>query len=293
MDITELETQALSGSFSMSDRPTKRRRQSSSVPGAKGIQKTASRIMAKARKSEFTKNVKAVISAMTESKKAFHTSGNTLTMFNSGIDSNGDILQVLPAISNGNTDGTRIGDEIRAQSLNVKGYVKLAVNAVDNSTKLPAVAVRVMCVSFKNRACYSDAALAGTQLISLLQKGTTTVGFTGLLSDLYAPINTEGFTVHHDEIIYLNQTYIAAIGASQPSARVPIDAKDTVKFINFNVRCKNRKLHYDEDFGAGIYPTNFSPVMLLGYTYLDGSAADTVSTNVGLQYDSTFRYEDA
>lgn len=286
MNPTLAETQPL-----INPRPFKRQRKGRQ--GDRATKKTASRILEKARKSEFTRNVKAIISSMTETKKAFHSSANTLTMFNSGIDSNGDILQVLPAISQGTGDGARVGDEVRAQSLRVQGYVKLNVNAVDSSTKLPSVAVRLMCVSFKNRPCYSDASLAGSQLISLLQKGTTTTGFTGLLSDLYAPINTEGFTVHHDEVIYLNQTYIAAIGASQPSSRVPIDAKDTVKFIDFYVKCKNRKLHYDEDFGTGIYPTNFSPVMLLGYSYLDGSAADTVSTNVGFQYDTTFRYEDA
>lgn len=292
MDYGETELETYSESPIMY-RPIKRQRGEPKAKASKALNKTASGILSKARKSQFTRNVKAIISSMTETKKAFHTSGNALTMFNSGIDSNGDILQILPAIAQGSTEGQRVGDQVRGQSLNVRGYVKLNLNATDNSTKLPAVAVRMMCVTFKNRQCYSDAALAGSQLISLLQKGATTSAFTGLLSDLYAPINTEGFTVHHDEVIHLNQTYIAAIGAAQPSARVPIDAKDTVKFFNFYVKCKNKKLCYDEDFGAGIYPTNFSPVMLMGYVYLDGSAADTLSTNVGMQYDTTFRYEDA
>lgn len=274
-------------------RPYKRQRAEAKSKTSKSTYKTASKIIEKARKSEFTKNVKAVISAMTETKRAFHKSGDTMTMFNSGIDSNGDVLQVLPNIAQGTTDGQRVGEQIRAQSLNVRGYVKLNINSTDNSTKLPTVAVRLMCCAMKNRPCYTDAYYGGTQLATLLQKGTTTVGFTGVLSDLYAPINTEAFTVYHDEVIYLNQTYVAAIGASQPSSRVPIDAKETTKFFDFWIKCKNKKLLYDEDVGGGINPTNFGPFLCLGYVYLDGSSPDTLSTNVGMQYDSIFKYEDA
>lgn len=272
-----------------------KRQRVETVSKKKGYKK-AGTVYQKMKKSQFKRDVRAVLSAMAETKKAFHTSGNSLVMFNSGIDSTGDIMQLMPAIYPGATDGQRVGDQIRARSMNVRGYVKLNINstsAIDNSTKLPTVICRLMVVSMKNKASFPDASASAAPLATLLQKGTTTVGFTGLLSDIYAPINTEAFTIHHDENFYLSQDFVGTYGASAPSSRETIDVKNTVKFFNVNVKCFNRVLRYDEDTGSGIYPTNFSPILLLGYAYLDGSAADTLSTNVGLQYDSRFTYEDA
>lgn len=255
-------------------------------PMKDGVQK-------KTKRSAFTRDVKAVLSALAENKQAFHTTGNSLVMFNSGIDAVGDMMQIVPAIAQGVGDSNRIGDQIRAKSLNIKGYVKLNLNDVPDSTKLPSVICRMMIVSLKTRPSYIDATASSAPLATLLKKGGTTVGFTGLLSDIYAPINTDVFTVHHDTNFYLNQTFVNAIGASVPSQYVPQDISGTVKFFNFQVKCKNRLLRYDEDVGSGLYPANFGPMLLLGYSYLDGSSPDTISTNVGLQYDCTLTYEDA
>lgn len=149
-----------------------------------------------------------------------------------------------------------------------------------------------MIVSLKTRPGYYDATGASAQLSSLLKKGGTTTGFTGLLSDVFCPINTDLFTVHHDRRFYLNQSFINVIGASAPSTTIVQDVKNTVKFFNFNVKCKNKVLKYDSAIGSGIYPTNFGPFMLLGYANLDGSTDSALTTPLGLQYDSVLRFED-
>lgn len=244
-------------------------------------------------RSEFTRNVKAVLSSLAEDKMAFTSSANALVMFNSAVDSAGDMIQILPGISQGTGDSNRIGDQIRAKSFNVKGYVKLNFNDVPDSLKLPNVICRLMVVSMKSRPSYIDAAASSATLATLLKKGGTTTGFGGLLSDIYAPINTDAFTVHHDEHFYLNQSFINAVGVSAPSAYITQDISKTVKFFNINIKCKNRLLRYDEDVGSNILPSNFGPMLLLGYSYLDGSSPDTLSTNVGLEYASTLAFEDA
>jgi len=243
--------------------------------------------------SRFIKAVQKIISSNQETKQAFHTTGPSLVYYNSGIDSSGDMTQILPAISQGLDANNRIGEQIRAKSLNVKGYIRLNVNDVAESTKLTNVIVRMMVVSLKVRSSFPDAQGSTAQLQSLLKKGGTTTGFSGVLSDIYAPINTDLWTVHHDKKFYLSQSFVNSIGASPPSTTVTHDISKTVKFFNFNVKCKNKVLKYDEDTASNIYPTNYAPMILLGYSYLDGSAPDVLSANVGLCYDSVLNYEDA
>lgn len=244
-------------------------------------------------RGNFVRKVKAVISSLTEDKQAYTTTSNaSMIMFNSGIDNTADIQALVPAIAQSTADNGRIGDQIRGKKLTVSGYVKLNINDVADSTKLPNVAVRMMIVSYKNRPSYDQVTASAAPLATLLKKGGTTVGFTGVLSDLHAPINRDVFTVHHDKKFYLRQDYINAIGASVPSQYISQDVSNTVKFFKLNVPCK-KIMKYDEDVASGSWPVNYCPFLILGYTYLDGSSPDVVATNVGLSYDSIFTYEDA
>lgn len=239
------------------------------------------------------KAIKKVISEQTETKQAFTTSGNTLIKFNSNIDSVGDLVQILPGISSGTGENQRIGNQIRSQSLNIKGFIKLDLNEIPDSTKLPNVMVRMMVVSMKTAGSFIDAQAQSPKIGTLLKKGATTTAFSGLLQDLYAPINTDVFTVHYDKRFNLSQSYINSQGASPPSTFFAQDISNTVKFFNIKVKCKNRLLKFDEDVGSDILPSNFAPFILLGYSYLDGSSADALDTKVGLCYDSILNFEDA
>lgn len=255
---------------------------------------TAKKAVRKARKSNFVKAVKRVISSTVETKQAFMTSAtNSLTLFNSGINAAGDMLQVLPNISQGTTDNSRIGDQIIAKKLNIKGYVKLNVNDVMDSLTLPNVICRLMVISLKYRSAYPDSAGSSAPLAALLKKGGTTTNFSGNLSDIYADVNTDLWTVHADRKFYLNQSYVATPGAAPAQSIVSTDVSKTVKFFNINVNCRNKKLLYDGAVTSGLSPTNFAPMLVLGYAYLSGDVIDTVSANVGLHYISKFDFEDA
>lgn len=246
----------------------------------------------KVQNKKLTNIVKSIIHKQSETKQAFLTTGNSLTMFNSGVNTTADMLQVLPNITASVNDNGRIGDQIRAQRLNVRGYIKLNTNSVFNSGTLPAVVARLMVVTLKSKPNYTEATSSATPLGGLLKIGGSTTGFNGNLQQIYAPINTDLWTVHVDKKFYLNQTYLLQPGGASATAQ-PVDVKNTVKFFNFNIRCKNRLLKYDSNVSSGLLPTNFGPIMLLGYSYLDGTTPDVVSTNLGLQFDTIFDYEDA
>ena len=258
----------------------------------RGYRRNAKRVTKPKRKSTFAQRVKKVMSSVAETKQAFHSSGTSLVMFNSGIDATGDLQQIVPSIVNGTEQNQRIGQQIRAQKLNVKGYIKLNVNQLTDSTTLPSVIARMMVVSMKTAGNFNDAQTQAARIGTLLKKGGTTTAFTGLISDIHAPINTDVFTVHYDKRFYLNQSFINVTGPSPATTILSQDIKNTLKFFNINVKCKNRILKYDEDVSSDTLPTTFAPFLLLGYAYLDGSSPDTVSTNLGLQYQATLNYED-
>lgn len=247
----------------------------------------------RAKKSNFVKAVKAVISSQSETKHAYIYSGNVLTYFNSGINSAGDMLQLVPNIANGTADNQRLGDQIKAQSLRVSGYIRLNYNSENiESQAKSAVLCRLMVLSLKYRnGSYSDVVGATTALNGLLKKGGTTTSFAGNLSDINALINTDLFTVHHQSKFYLTQSYLTQPGAGGLSSMAS-DVRNAIKFFNINVRCKNKLLRYDVNVSSGLQPTNWAPFLVLGYAYLDGTSPDALGTEVAMQYNSDFTYED-
>lgn len=231
-----------------------------------------------------------VVDKNSEPKQAFTSVNNVL--FNSGVDSVGDLQQILPSIAQGSGEGQRTGNRITAKKLNIRGYIKMNFQDVPDSTKLSNVGVRLMVLSMKVTPSFQDAQTLSSKIGTLLLKGNTTSAFSGTIPDLFAPINTGVFTVHYNKVFYLKQDFINTIGASAPSTTISQDISKTIKFFNINVKCKNRKLLYDNNVGSDILPVNFGPFLCLGYTYLDGSSSDVLNTNVALSYDSIFTYTD-
>lgn len=248
--------------------------------------------------NKLIKMVKKVIHDQVENKQAFHSTGDSLVKFNSVVDSAGDILQIVPSISQGFTENTRTGDQIRSQKFSVKGFVKLDTNVSGTGTsqnfKYSQVMVRLMVLSMKQRSSYADVTGASASLSTLLRKGGVTTGFNGYLRDIYAPINTDVFTVHYDSKFMLSQdAIISPNNTTTPGVSwVTSDISKAIKFFKIDLKCKNRLLKYDPVVGSSTYPTNYAPFLCLGYSYLDGSGPDILDTKVGLQYDAVLEYED-
>lgn len=239
----------------------------------------------------FTKMVNQVIQSKAEDKQTFHTSGSSLLLFNSAISVVGDMLQVMPGMIKGINENERIGEKVMGKSLSVRGHVMLpTINRGIEEPGVSNVICRLFCVSLKSKSLFTDAIGTSVPLQSLLLKGGAATGFTGLLSDIYAPVNRNIFTVHYDKKFYLSQDYINTLGAATTGI-VSVNTREAVKFFNFQVKCK-QVMKYDDSQATGTYPVNFAPIMLLGYSFLDGSAPDTISTNVGMCYDTIFTYED-
>lgn len=239
------------------------------------------------------KKIVRMVSRKIEDKQAITYSN--ATFFNSSVDSSADMIQILPNISQGVADNQRIGDQITAKSLRLKGFIRFLPQPTNtvNTTHYGHVGIRMMVLSLKQSSNYTtNNNLLSNPLASLLRKGGTTVGFTGAISDLMAPINTDIFTKHYNKVIYVNQSYVIT-GDGSTNPKVAIDVSKLVRFFNIKINCRRKQLKYDNSTSAGLLPTNFAPFFVAGYSYMNGDPPDYTTTNLQISYDSIFDYEDA
>jgi len=234
-------------------------------------------------KLTFAKKVLSVIHQAAETKVG--SVELTLTNFNSGVNSAADCIRLVPNIQNGTLDNQRIGDQIKAQRLRIKGHILMdpATYQNYNSTR---IGVRLMIVQPK---MFSEFNSATTNFSvwqnNLLKRGGLTAGFTGLISDLYSDINTDAVTKLYDRVIYMHQPLVySATGA--------VEIGSTCKFFDISLKVKNKVLKYDQSIASAIQPTNYAPIMLIGYSHLNNSAPDTASTQISAAFLSDLYYED-
>lgn len=254
--------------------------------------KTVRKAIRSVKKSNFKKSVLSVIKSQAEDKHAYHTNGNaSLVMFNSTIDAVSDMVQIIPSISESAFENGRVGERIRVSSFNVRGYLKFNTNVATGDLKNGAVAVRMFLLSMKGKLSKDAVESSANPLQLLLRKGGATAPFSGLISDITSPVNTDVFTVHYDKVMYLNQSSLINFGTPTNTA-VASNTANLVRFFNINLKCKNKDLKYDDDINSGLHPTNYYPFLCLGYSYMDGSTADTLTQKLGMEFTSHLSYED-
>lgn len=233
----------------------------------------------------FKKKVLSVIRQQVETKQGFIGQSDS---FNSGINATGDAKKIVPSIGQGTGDYQRIGDSVTALSMTLKGAIvynpSLGSYGTYNNSRL---GVRMMVVQPRQFANLGDVqASAATWMAFLLKKGGTTVGFTGTLSDLWAPINTDGIIKYYDKVFYLDNPYqVSAVGSQ--------DMRGSTRMFRHTFKLRNKKLLFDASIDGGLNATNYAPVLIVGYAHMDGSSPDTSSTAIQLHYDTVFNYEDA
>jgi len=238
-----------------------------------------------------TKAVQSIIHKQAETKEAYHAIDNVA--FNSGINSTGDMQRVLPNIGSGTAENQRIGEQCRLQSLRIKGHLYLST--ANNSVSNARIGVRMFVVQPKNLSGYPDVSVTTTWLAGLLKKGGTNTGFTGIISDLYAPVNTDYVTCLYDKVTYVTMPFIfnQTLGVpTQAYTSTAWDMVNSVKFFNINLKVKNKLLKYDKDYST-VQPTSYSPILVVGYVHLDSSSPDVLTTQVYVSYDSIVTYEDS
>lgn len=234
----------------------------------------------------FVKKVQKIIHADVESKQGYKSLAPT--NFNSGIDIAGEAFQVLPQIPQGTNESSRIGNQIKAQTLTLTGAISWSPSAGQFGTFANArLGVRVFIIQPRN---FSDTVSAQNNFSTwapyLLQKGSTTTAFTGAINDLWAPINSEAIITYYDKVHYITGLYQAnATGTAQMLG--------ATKIFKAIMKVRNKTLKYDSNVSSGLLPSNYAPLFCVGYAHMDGSGPDTLSTAITVQWDAVLNYEDA
>jgi len=241
--------------------------------------------VAKRLSNNFVKKVQKIIHADVETKQAYHIMAPT--NFNSGIDAAGDAIRVLPNVAQGTDVSNRIGNQLKAQKLTLTGAISWSPSIGQFGTYANArLGVRVFVIQPRNYSEISEVlANTSTWMPTLLQKGSTTTAFSGVMNDLWAPLNTEAFIKYYDRVFYLTGTYQAtAVGMTQLIG--------ATKIFKLQMKLRNKTLKYENAISP-VNPMNYAPVFCIGYVHMDGSAPDVTSTAITAQWDSVFDYEDA
>lgn len=239
------------------------------------------------------KTIQKVINKNEEDKIA--TAKFPITSFNSGINSSGDIIGVMPALNLGTNNANRIGNQIMAKSLMI--YANLLVKNTATTTSLSdympnsRIGVRVMIVQPKTVMNRPDVTNnQGAWLSRLLRDGASSVAFDGSLDNFYLPINTEAITKYYDKKFYFKSDSVYLPPTNTEA--ITIQTLNTVKRLNIPVISKLKKILFDQSFDAS-YSTNYTPVMLVGYCHLNGDSPDITTTAITMNFTSVLKYQDS
>lgn len=232
----------------------------------------------------FKKKVLAIIHKNTENKQGFRYQNTT--SYNSGIDTSADIAFLVPNVAQGPEENARNGDRIRAQKLTLKGILQMNLSYA-NTYSGCRIGVRVFVVQpklFTNQP--SILANANNWLPYLLRKGASSLPFSGVISDLACPVNREMITCYYDKVFYMTIPYMATAAGQQ-------ETYHSTKFFNKTFKLRNKELKYNSNYESNLQPTNYAPVIIVGYVHLDGTAPDVVNQQLTMSWDSILDYEDA
>lgn len=245
------------------------------------------------KKFNLKKYVKSIASSVvhknTENKEAYTT--QVPVDFNSAISASGDVLRIIPNVAQGTDGHNRIGDKITPLSLTSKLILQMLPQGSAQGSGVSKLAVRLMLITPKSYPNWATAsANTATWMPQLLKKGGTTVGFTGDISDLFAPYNSQAITLHWQKVYFFNQSYSTI--PSNNTTPLAFDQAHLTKFITIPLKFRKKMWQYSADVDSGLTPTNAGYFLVLGYAFTDGTSPDIVATRVRLQYDSVLRFED-
>ena len=239
-----------------------------------------------------SKMIKASLSKVVETKLV--QVGYQQISFNSGATGSGDATNIVPALSQGDGISARTGNRVYGMNLEIRGHLFLVPNDSQGRANVQA---RVMIVTPK---VYRQSTIAIAQYADWIDKvlinGTGFLGLNGTIESMYLPVNKKAVTVHADRKFYISNTATLAavapgIGPTAISFYTTNNYKDSYKPFVFNIPIK-KNLDYQGNLDDK--PTNFGPVMLVSYVYLDNRvSADTSTTGLQCNFNCMMKFKDA
>lgn len=207
-----------------------------------------------------------------------------------------NLFPVLPQIAQGTGEyGARVGNKISPKYMEIRGWCTLDMTDADKD--YDRVAMRIMVGFVKQYPIYYDASNAvvgnplGNWSYRILDGGAAPQAFTGTLDSFQAPVNHDVFTLKAERRFTLMRPRIwDAPLTGDDFAR---STAGSYKFFRIKVKCP-KVLNYAQ--ASDDTPKNFAPVLLAGYTLLNGANPGDPSFSskqVTISYTTRLSYEDA
>lgn len=230
---------------------------------------------------------RAVVNRIAETKMVTHTISSTL--FNSGISVAGDILKVIPTVSQGTASYERTGNKVVPKRVIMTGVVSASPN---NEAIVPPLEVTMFVLRCKYKQTFTD---VGVNDLNFLQDASSSVQYDGSLARTMLPIDHARFEVVKRKRIKLQAPSSQWAQVNPANTSAVISPAPGVPYAA-RYRCvfkPKMALKYNEDDPLGTNPNNVAYFCCFGYSYLQGFAADTLTTRLQvLGYRTMMYYTD-
>ncbi len=189
-----------------------------------------------------------------------------------------DIIQVIPDVSQGDRRSDRIGTDIRASSLTIKGQWTIPADEFPffGNADRADISLRMFVVSCKAFQSLNQVRANWTAGVNLrdefFKAQAVPSAITGTYRDMVTPVNHELFTVHHDRVYNFRRglcvpaTTLPPPGSTEGMAHMPAIHRD----FTIRLRVKNKKLMYNDP--ADPEPSNWAPFLVSTWCYNNGAA---------------------
>lgn len=208
------------------------------------------------------------------------------TSLRGAITLSADVLPIVPFNNQGIGTNSRIGSSIEGLTLRVMGTFIADWRTYVTDVSMAAIGVRVMIVQPKRFKHWPDSQAHFIDWLPvLLDNGVGGMPFTGDSNSYYAPINKDCVTVYRDKRFTLYPpTMLNPPQVANPNL---VATPTSVKPFKFLLKV-NKRLRFPAP--ADNAPSNYGPVMLVGWSYLNGAAPDFKNAvDMSLRSDLWFR----
>lgn len=237
------------------------------------------------KKVSFAKRVMKVMSTQIENKNHQLYATNQALVFASAGGLNPTALSLVPGLSQGVGQGSRIGNEVIIKRAYIKGYVNmLPYNSLTNECKCP-VYVKMWLCKRKTGSPGITGPPVSSDYNQFFAVGSSAVGFQNSTLDLVFSINRDYWTVYAQKTIQL-QNYTSAV----PVSGMILGQSSSVSVpFSFNFTKHLGKLKWNDTTSS--QTTNKELFLIFQNVFSDGSSGGISSTEI--HYNIEWIYEDA
>jgi len=232
-----------------------------------------------------TTAIKKVIAKEVETKYLARDVLNE-TLFNSPVVSTAEVYSCIPSMQVGVLSSQRIGQKVTPKSCRIRGTIALTTD--EETADIMAVMYVFTSKKYKNY----PALVSNFQVTDMLDNGLSgTTNPTGFALTALYPVEKEQIRLIAKKQFHLQK----GAGFQNGSAGIGNEGvgggSSTVRMFDIKIPCPATLLY--DDSTSPSHPTNYAPVVCIGYYHTDGTTPDILNRAVVVNMRTELYYDDA